>query len=118
MEVRLEEYNLSLSYTQVAHTLQLDYIGVSCNCICQAPIALRDTEFGKSDPLHLQVQSSKLLDQYFFGLPEFEQKYVKEGANKAVMKERLLARTLVRSVLTRWAGTCLSLCSCSTMVAF
>ena len=34
-------------------------------------------------------------------LPPSEQRYVSEGANEAVQKERLLARALVRAVLTR-----------------
>ena len=54
------------------------------------------------------MQSQKLKDQYMAMLPESEQRYVAEGANGAIQKERLLARTLVRGVLAR-QGSLLSL---------
>ena len=49
----------------------------------------------------MQVDSPQLLDQYLSLLPAAEREYVAEGASEAVKKERLLARTLVRSVLKR-----------------
>lgn len=53
----------------------------------------------------LQVQSETLQEQYMRILPAEERKYVLEGANPRVRKERLLARTLVRVTLAR-SGTC------------
>lgn len=49
-----------------------------------------------------EVESPRLLEQYLDLLPPAEKEYVAEGASEAVKKERLLARTLVRSVLKRY----------------
>lgn len=49
----------------------------------------------------MQVESPPLLEQYLDLLSAAEREYVAEGASEAVKKERLLARTLVRSVLKR-----------------
>jgi len=54
-----------------------------------------------NNPLPVQVASPGLLEQYLGLLPPTEREYVGEGASEAVRKERLLARTLVRSVLKR-----------------
>lgn len=49
----------------------------------------------------IQVQKGKLAEQYLQLLTPAEQQHVSEGASAEVQNERLLARTLQRTVLAR-----------------
>ena len=53
----------------------------------------------------LQVQDPALLDLYAGLLSPEEQQHVKAATSQAARKERLLARALQRSVLSRSAAT-------------
>ena len=53
----------------------------------------------------LQVQDPALLDLYASLLSPEEQQHVKAATSQAARKERLLARALQRSVLSRSAAT-------------
>lgn len=53
----------------------------------------------------LQVQDGNLTKQYLQLLPPAEQQYVSEAASAEIQKERLLARTLQRTVLARYLAS-------------